>query len=177
MAAGGAVVVVSYCRPWQYGWIQPVGNKWWLILPLALLAGLTGGVWAPSALIKSQSWIYTLILWGLGMPLAAELLFRSLAHGLLTQGARIQRYDTRWFLSWPILGSAVLYSGFVFMLTATAETGALSEAYWRSALILFSAAVFGIALGMVRERSQSLFPAILFNIFSAAATIVFIRVL
>ncbi len=177
VATGVALIMISYCRPWQYGWIRPVGKKWWLILPLVLLAGLTGGVWVPSGLIKEQSWTYTLILWGLGMPLAAELLFRSLAHGFLTQGARIQRYDTRWFFSWPLLGSAVLYSGFIFLLTATAETGTSPEAYWRFALILFSAAIFGVALGMVRERSQSLFPAILFNIIAAATTIVFIRLL
>jgi hypothetical protein len=172
----GALMVVSYCRPWQYGWIRPVGNQWWLILPLALLAGLTGGVWAPSGLIKEQGWTYTLILWGMGMPLAVEFLFRSLAHGLLTQGARIQRYDSRWFFSWPLLGSAVLYSAFVTVLTVTAETGTLQEeASWRLALVLFTATVFGVTLGMVRERSQSLFPAIVFHVITAVATIAFIR--
>jgi hypothetical protein len=176
--SSGALIVVSYCRPWQYGWIRPLGNQWWLILPLALLAGLTGGVWAPSGLIKEQGWTYTLILWGMGMPLAVEFLFRSLAHGLLTQGARIQRYDSRWFFSWPLLGSAILYSAFVTVLTATAETGPLQEeASWRLALVLFAATVFGVTLGMVRERSQSLFPAIVFHVIAAVATIAFIRLM
>lgn len=175
LAAGISLMIISYCRPWQYGWILPIGNTWWLLLPLAVLAGLTGGVWAPSGFIKEQGWTYTIILWGLGMPLAVEMLFRSLAHGLLTQGARIQRYDSRWFFSWPILGSALLYTVFIFVLTASAGSVTLPEISWRLALMLFSTVIFGLAVGMVRERSQSLYPAILFHIITASATIVFIR--
>ena len=171
VTAGGALLVISYCRAWQYGWIRPVGNNWWLILPVAILAGVTGGVWSPPDLVKQYDWHYVLIICVLGMPLAAELLFRSLAHGLLSQGARIQRYDTRWFFSWPIIGSSVLYTGFIFALDFVAQTGLAQVARWHTALVLFSAAAFGLALGMVRERSQSLFPAIIFHIIAAAAAI------
>ncbi len=176
-ATGGALIIISYCRPWQYGWIRSVGNKWWLLLPLVVLSGMTGGVWAPLGLVKDTGWLHILFLCMLAMPLGAELLFRSLVHGLLTQGARIQRYDTRWFFSWPVLGSALLYTGFVFALFLTTESGDVQDSYWRLALVLFSAAVFGISLGMVRERSQSLFPAILFHILAAAAAMAFIRFL
>ena len=111
------------------------------------------------------------------MPLATELLFRSLAHGLLTQGARIQRNDSRWFLSWPLLGSTLLYVVFVVILTFSTNKALVQPPYWGLAQVLLAAALFGISAGMVRERSQSLFPAILFNIVTAMAAIVLIRMI
>ena len=175
VSAGGALLVISYCRPWQYGWIRPVGNNWWLILPVAMLAGVTGGAWAPPALVKQLGWPQVLIICVLGMPLVAELLFRSLAHGLLTQGARIQRYETRWFFSWPVIGSTLLYTGFVFALTSLTQIGGPQDASWHTVLVLFSAAALGLALSMARERSQSLFPAILFHILTAAVAVAVLR--
>jgi Type II CAAX prenyl endopeptidase Rce1-like len=177
LVTGCNLLVISYCRPWQFGWIRPTGNSWWLILPVALVSGLTGGVWAPKGPIISQGWTYALVLWGIGMPLAAELLFRSLAHGLLTQGARIQRNDSRWFLSWPLAGSALLYTVFITIMTVVTQKGLLQPPYWGLGQVLLAAALFGIATGMVRERSQSLFPAILFHIATAVGTIVFIRLI
>ena len=53
-----------------------------------------------------------------------------------------------------------------------AQTGLEQVARWHTALVLFSAAAFGLALGMVRERSQSLFPAIIFHIIAAAAAVI-----
>jgi hypothetical protein len=172
-----ALLMVSYCRPWQFGWIRPTGNSWWLILPVALLSGLTGGVWAPRGAILDQRWTYALILWGVGMPLAAELLFRSLAHGLLTQGARIQRNDSRWFISWPLTGSVLLYAGFITIMALFTGNGLVQPSFWGLGQVLVAAALFGMAAGMVRERSQSLFPAILFHIITAVGTIVFIRLI
>jgi Type II CAAX prenyl endopeptidase Rce1-like len=177
MVTGIALLVVSYCRPWQFGWIHPTGNSWWLILPVALLSGLTGGVWVPRGPILEQGWTYALILWGAGMPLAAELLFRSLAHGLLSQGARIQRNDSRWFISWPLLGSVLLYTGFITIMAVCTGKGFLQPPYWGLGQVLLSAVLFGMAAGMVRERSQSLLPAILFHIITAVGTIVFIRLI
>jgi hypothetical protein len=177
VVTGSALIIISYCRPWQFGWIRPVGSQWWLILPLALLSGLAGGIWAPRMAIAEQGWLYALLLWGAGIPLAAELLFRSLAHGLLSQGARIQRNDSRWFLSWPLLGSSLLYTGFILILTLATGKMPMQQSYWRLAQLLFSATMFGISAGMVRERSQSLFPAILFHIVTAVTTIILIRII
>jgi hypothetical protein len=117
------------------------------------------------------------LLWGVGIPLGAELLFRSLAHGLLTQGARIQRIDSRWFLSWPLVGSSLLYTGFILIITLSTDKALMQPPYWRLAQVLLSAALFGISAGMVRERSQSLFPAIFFHIVTAVTTIILIRMI
>lgn len=175
IATSLALLFISHCRSWQYGWIYPVGMKWWFFLPIAMLAGSAGGVWAPPWLALGQDWPHMVVLGILGMPIAAELLFRSLCHGLLTQGARIQRNDTRVFVSWPNLGSALLYVGFIFLLALLGDGQEAQGPYWQKALGLFAAAVFGMTLGMVRERSQSLYPAILFHMISAATAFLVLK--
>ena len=163
---------IAYCRPWQYGWIHSVGSKWWFFLPLILLAGATGGVWSPKWLANEQDWLQIVAIGWVGIPLISELLFRSLAHGLLTQGARIQRNDTRLFISWPNVGSTILYVVFICFLMFFSEGRQFSILDWQGVMSLFSAAVLGLSLGMVRERSQSIFPTLLFHI--AAAAVAFI---
>jgi hypothetical protein len=102
-----------------------------------------------------------------GLPLAAEMLFRSLAHGLLSQTAKIQRFETRWFLSWPVIGSTLLYVGFVwaFLSIHSPTPPDLS----RTLLTLGGAALLAVATGMVRERAQSIWPAVLFHSIAAAS--------
>ncbi|MGD8846938.1 MAG: CPBP family glutamic-type intramembrane protease, partial [Desulfobacteraceae bacterium] len=179
LATWGASVIsllfIAYCRPWQYGWIRSVGGKWWFFLPLVILAGATGGVWSPQWLAQEQDWLQLVALGWVGMPLVSELLFRSLAHGLLTQGARIQRNDTRMFISWPNVGSTLMYIGFICFISFFA--GSLESDFfdWQSAMSIFSAAVLGLALGMVRERSQSIFPPIFFHMVAASVALMVFR--
>lgn len=172
-----SLLFVAYCRPWQYGWIHSVGSKWWFFLPIIMLAGGTGGVWSPKWLVQGQDRFHIVALVVVGMPIASELLFRSLAHGLLTQGARIQRNDTRMFISWPNVGSSLLYVGFIYLLSASGRIGDMPPSYWQIGAVVFSSAVVGFGLGMVRERSQSIFPTIFFHMMAAATTIVIIRFL
>lgn len=170
-----SLLFIAYCKPWQYGWIRPVGNKWWYFLPVVLVAGFFGGVWMPDSLQKGQGWNLVILLGILGMPLTTELLFRSLAHGLLTQGAKIQRNDTRWFISWPTAGSTIIYVVYIISLLLISNAQISSIQLGRLVISLSSAAVFGLSLGMVRERSQSLFPAILFHVLAAAAAFIITR--
>jgi hypothetical protein len=172
-----SLLFIAYCRPWQYGWIRPVGNNWWFFLPVVLAAGFFGGVWMPESLQQGQSWNLVILLGILGIPLTAELLFRSLAHGLLTQGAKIQRNDTRWFMSWPIAGSTVVYVVYIMSLLLIGSDQNSSIQLGRLAISLSSAALFGLCLGMVRERSQSLFPAMLFHVLAAATAFIVTRLI
>jgi hypothetical protein len=170
-----SLIFIAYCRPWQYGWIRPIGNKWWFLLPIVLAAGAFGGVWMPRSLPLSQSWTTVLPLGVLCIPLATELLFRSLTHGLLTQGAKIQRNDTRWFLSWPIAGSSLIYTLFMLYLLIISSTDLNAIALGPVVISIGSAAVFGLSLGMVRERSQSIFPVVLFHMLAAVTAWLVIR--
>lgn len=170
MAAGLSLMVVARYRSWQYGWCAPIGTQWLLLLPLAAVGGWLGGVWAPAALLADGSRA-PMFLWGLiAMPIAVELLFRGLVHGLLAQHALVQRHDSRWFLSWPILGSTVLYAGFAALNIFRQPGAAESPWSWPAiAAALGGALLFGFTAGWIRERSQSLIPAILSHMLAAAA--------
>jgi hypothetical protein len=169
LAAGVSLAVIARGRSWQYGGAVPIGRHWWLLMPAALAGGLLGGVWAPDALVSNQEWL-TIALMGLvAMPFAVELLFRGLAHGLLAQHATIQRCDTRWFLSWPILGSSLLYVGFVLTLLPAYLDETMPSQWPVVVSTLGGAALLGLAAGWVRERSQSLWPAVWFHMCASAA--------
>lgn len=171
IASVASLTFIARGRAWQYGGATTVGKHWWLLLPAALVGGVAGGVWSPDTWIVQRDW-YTLALWAVvGMPLAAEILFRSLAHGLLAQGAAIQRYDTRWFFSWPTVGNTLLYIGFFLTLQWSDHTLAGQVAISDIALATAGAALLGLSTSMVRERSQSLWPAVLFHMLAAAAAI------
>lgn len=176
--AAGTIFSLPFiaCRkPWQYGWIRPVGNNWWFFLPVVLATGFFGGVWMPESFQKGQSWNLVILLGIFGIPLTTELLFRSLAHGLLTQGAKIQRNDTRWFISWPIAGSTIIYVVYIMSLLLINNEQISSLQLGGLAISLLSAALFGLSLGMVRERSQSLFPPMLFHVLAAAIAFIITR--
>lgn len=170
-ASALSLMIIAWRSPWQYGWIWPTGKKWWLLMPVSLVAAAAGGVWTPEGLESSPEWPALLLLYLLGAPLAIELLFRSLSHGLLSQGARIQRNDTPWFVSWPIIGSTLMYMGFIWLLWTPYSLQGQPATTWQMALYLVSAAVFGMTLGMVRERSQSIFPTIGFHIVAVGFTL------
>jgi hypothetical protein len=170
-ASAVCLAVVARSNPWQYGWIRPIGKQWWLFLPAALLGGLAGGLWAPEHFLRNHEFLSLAVIGILGMPVAAEMLFRSLAHGLIAQDARIQRYDTRWFVSWPLIVSTLLYTLFVLSIFLTYRNGnTYAPLDWgQIALALCGALVLGVTTGMVRERSQSVWPGALFHILAAGA--------
>ena len=172
-----ALLFIGYGRPWQYGWITPLGRTWWFLMPIAVICGAVGGVWTPAELSQMDQWHHVWIIYALGMPVAIELLFRSLTHGLLTQSARIQRCDTHWFLSWPNLGTTILYTGFIIFLTFGTSNDPLSSSPWFLARILAATVLFSIGAGMVRERSQSLYPAILFHVLGASCAVIVIELI
>ena len=107
------------------------------------------------------------VLFILLVPLSLELLFRGLALGLLTENAPIQFCESRWFLSWPTVGSAFLYAGAIgyFKLIMTGSPSAVFT-HWTFGNI-FGAFGFGIAAGMVRERAQSVLASALFHALAA----------
>ena len=176
LATCASLAFIALCQPWQYGWIWPTGRKWWLLLPVALVAGNMGGVWMPEALARGDHPLTILLIGGLIMPVAAELLFRSLALGLLAQRLRIQRDDTRWFISWPAVISTLLYAGYMALLLIGAPQNSAPSG-WRLIYCLLAAAVFGLTAAMVRERSQSVLPAVLFHIVTAVTAFWLLRLI
>ena len=157
----------NYRNSWRFGIDFPRGKDWWWLLPAVIFCGFGGGVWMPLDHHKGLSLLQQSILFVLLVPISLEMVFRGLALGLLTENGTIQYCESRWFLSWPTVGSAFLYAGFIGYLKLMA-TGSASAVFthWTFGNI-FSAFGFGIAAGMVRERAQSLLAPVLFHALAA----------
>jgi membrane protease YdiL (CAAX protease family) len=166
-----SLVLISRTRLWQFGVRAPTGNEWWLLLPVIALSAMGNGVYFPNSafhlLNLSESILYVFIL----VPMASELLFRGLAYGILAEDTSAKGCNSQWVISFPAVSSAILYSFFITCLVFAPEifNGASQvESVLETA---FAAFVFGLANGVVRERSHSIFPAIAFH---ATAVSVFI---
>jgi membrane protease YdiL (CAAX protease family) len=170
LGAGICLALVTKRRPWQYGLCLPEGTGWWPLLPVALLVGAFGGVWFPAEYLSTKRWDCLFLFAVVGMPLAVELLFRGLAHGTLAQHARIQRSDSRWFISWPTIGSTLPYGVFsLYFNIGISNVGDIS----RDMLAVVATAFFGILTGMLRERSHSIWPPFIFHVMASLSAISF----
>ena len=162
----------AFRKSWRFGIDLPRGKDWWWLLPAVLICGYGGGVWMPLHYQSSMNLFEQSILFILLVPLSLELLFRGLALGLLTGNAPIQYCESRWFLSWPTVGSAFLYAaaiGYLKLMTTGSPSAVFT--HWTFGNI-FGAFGFGIAAGMVRERAQSVLSSALFH--ALAALVVFL---
>ena len=166
------LTVVAFRRPWQFGIMLPAGKDWWRLLPFAIICGFAGDMLVPgNAMFAADpiaAWVIALVL----IPLSLELLFRSLVHGMMAQLATIQDCESRWFFSGPTIGSALLYAAAIGLQTTMMSGNLLATL--TSGLLIKSvavAAIFGLAAGIVRERSHSILPAWLFHAVAVATSV------
>jgi len=143
-----------------FGLRLPAGLDWLVLLPGALLGGLAGGGWILASPVDnpqiSLAHHWTELIIATGLPIAAEVLFRGLAHGMLAQRFPTQHTGGRWFLSWPVLISSILY--------ALWSLPRFVPFFSRGMGVTFAAALlFGISAGMARERSESLLPCLILH--------------
>jgi hypothetical protein len=164
LAASMTILVMpQFHRWWQFGLAIPAGKTWWWLLPVVVVCGIGGGLWLPLHWRPQWQWLEQLVCYVLLLPLATEVLFRGVLHGLLGKESRVQYGSGPWFLSWPVVGSACLYAGFIgYRLWVTFGTWEAVFTGWTAGNI-FGAFAFGIAAGMVRERSHSLLPILFFH--------------
>ena len=160
--AAGFTLAALRAGPKLFGLRLPVGFDWLALFPGALLGGLAGGAWilagpgtSSQIFLKHHGSEFAI---AIGFPIAAEVLFRGLAHGVLAQRFPTQHYGGRWFLSWPILISSTLYALWSLPPFLPFFSGGLG--------VTFAAALlFGISSGMARERSESLLPCLILQWF------------
>jgi hypothetical protein len=165
--------VVSQRRLWQFGIILPVGKSWWFTCPGAILGAFAGGAWVPvqnhSHLISDIS---RLLIAAILLSFAAEYLFRGVLHGILARKSRIQDCSSRFFISWPNIGTAVLY---VFSLALLPffhnETFNPFSITLKNSSIYFAAFFFSIFLGFIRERSHSFFSSYLIHLIAVLSVL------
>lgn len=158
------LVFISRARLWQFGIRVPIVNKDWLFaLPVLVLAAMGNGVYFQNSAFRllkiSESAIYIFI----AIPLASELLFRGLAHGILAGGTTAPSCNSRWLFSYPTVGSAILYAAFITCMVFLPEIFKGTLPAKSTAETAFAAFAFGLANGFVRERSHSVFPAVVFH--------------
>ncbi|MEM7354858.1 MAG: hypothetical protein AAF657_28880 [Acidobacteriota bacterium] len=158
---------------WLFGWRQPAGRDWLLLLPVVLVGAAVGGAWVPQQQQLTPEPLAALLGATVLAALALELCFRGLVHGLLILDSPVQTVGSRWFVSGPVLAQAGLYAlatvaasrywiaGPPFALDGVEQMAATGGA----------ALVVGIALGMIRERTLSVWPAALAALLGALVRI------
>ena len=164
------LIFLAHKRPWQFGIATPVGKRWWFLFPFVFFSVIGLGVYFPYKGMRLLSTFETAIYLIVAIPLASELLFRSLAHGILVNANNIQG-TSRWVFSFPSIAAASLFSGFIFyqlLYPDYLQNGFQAKA---TAECLFAAFVLGLSTGFVREKSQSVFPAILFHALGMTALV------
>jgi membrane protease YdiL (CAAX protease family) len=160
------LIIFCRVRVSRFGIQIPTGKDWWLLLPVAVLTAMAGGTYSPALTFRELNSHVALIYVFIAIPLACELLFRSLVHGVLSQSTPIQSCCSRWFFSWPSIASAFLYAAFLVGLVFLPDI--LHGDFQMQAILVRALAAFGFGLtaGFARERSHSVFPGVLF--YSAA---------
>ena len=139
-----------------YGFQWPEGYRWTLVVPVVVVGAIAGGIWLLWSISfdgivpgprSFASWVILL-----GFPLLAEVLFRGLAHGLMIENFSVQHSDGRWFVSWPVAISALLYAIWTLPFLRLTLVGIL----WPLAAYIavpLGAMLCGVGLGVARERS------------------------
>ncbi len=167
------LAIYSRGRLWQVGLAVPTGRTWWLILPVAVAAAAAGGTAVPWDKMPDMDAGFKIFYAVLLIPLAGELLFRGLAHGIIAKRSRVQRFHNDWTLSFPNVGSAIIYAIFPALIMLGHDLMPPSGYYNAQIQIVLAALVFGLAAGLARERTHSLLPGILFQA-AAAAVLIFL---
>jgi hypothetical protein len=168
------ILLISGTQLSRFGIGIPRGKVWWVFLPVIILTAMAKGVYFPDYVFRflnlNESVIYVFIT----IPLATELLFRGLAHGILVKGTTVQSYNSRWFFSYPAIISAILYAAFITGLLFLPEIFKGTFQAQSIAETAFAAFAFGLVNGVVRERSHSIFPAIVFHAIAFLAIALFL---
>jgi membrane protease YdiL (CAAX protease family) len=157
------IFLISRRRLWRFGFGVPHGKDWWICLPVVLLAAMANGVYFPNSAFQLLNFKETVIYVFIVIPLASELLFRGLAYGILAGDTTVQSCNTPWSFSYAAVAAAVLYAGFITGLTLLPE---MSKGVFQMKIVAetaFAAFALGLANGIVRERSRSIFPAVAFH--------------
>ena len=150
-------------RFWRYGINLPTGKGWWILLPVMILAASAGGIYMPDQITGFLNLSNAVIYLFITIPLALELLFRGLGHGILTYRSEVQNAKSPWFFSYANVAAAVLYAIFITYLNLSPMVFQGNGQILPAVKTFFAAFAFGLAGGFVRERSQSILPVFLFH--------------
>ncbi|MFP6580259.1 MAG: hypothetical protein VCC02_10730 [Myxococcota bacterium] len=150
-------------RFWLYGWRRPAGRDWCWLLPVPLLAAVPNRAWIPQEVGPGAGEFGIAVAVSGLAALACEAWFRGWVHGRALLTAPVERVGGPWFLSEANWGAALVYAticvlGSLFWVLG--EPTALLSPFEEFTLIFGASLLGGLALGIVRERSLSLWPGV-----------------
>ncbi len=160
----------AHRRPGLFGLRLPAGRAWLWLAPAAIAGALLGGAWMPAAGDpKSLAQPVTLAALLL-LPLAAELGFRGLAQGVLMRRFRAWEPEGSWLPSWPAALSALFFALWTVPLFLAGPATAAGNGV-APAVAAGGALLLGLALGMARERAESLLGSLALHYLGVAAVL------
>ena len=163
---------LSHRRPWLFGRRRPARGRWLWLAPVVVVAAIPCRGWFPQAFSPQLEHLGALAGSLVLAAFAVEYGFRGLVHGVLILDAPVQMPGGTWYLS-----QADFVSAFAYTLAALATTLPwifLSPAPWIEPveeIAVVAAAAFGggLALGVIRERSLSIWPGVALQILGGFA--------
>ena len=158
---------LSERRPWLFGRRRPASGRWLWLAPLVVVAAIPCRAWFPQAFSPQPEHLAALAASLVLAAFAVEYGFRGLVHGVLILDAPVQTPGGPWFLSRAVVVSALAYA--LATLAATLPWMFLSPAPWiepveEIAVVAAAAFAGGLALGVIRERSLSIWPGVALQI-------------
>ncbi len=163
--AAAAVLVRRQAREslWIPGFRAPAGRLWLLLTPLSFVLCAIGGALAPAALTRDPVSLSSAIAAAVLAAFGVEVWFRSWVYGLLRLAGPPRAGEQL-----PLFSVATLVSGALYAVAALGvgepalELLALGPLQGLAPLAQRAAAALlaGITLGVLRERSLSLWPGI-----------------
>lgn len=145
-------------RAGLFGFRRPVtGNWWWIEAPSALLFGLLGGAWLGITGLRGGMPLGSGLLTTIALVTGCEVLFRGWIFADLVRAFGAPRRGARWPPSPPVWISALLFA-LVSILPGLGFSSLLPglPPPWSVVADGLLAGLFGLALGALRERSESL---------------------
>jgi hypothetical protein len=171
---GLGLVYLGHSRqPGRYGFRRNRGFGFLAALPVTAVLGLAGGAWITAPVPGTEAGTLSVLAIMLMGIVGIETLLRGALHGHLLRFFPVMAASGRLFISVPNAVAAVIYAGAVAICLLpppwlTMDIGGWWLGWAGAALI------FGLVCGGVRERSRSVWAAVILHLASAvAAWIVF----
>ena len=153
-------------QPGRFGLRRTRGFGFLLALPVTAVLGLAGGAWMavpePAAGAGGASILAVMLLGVVGI----ETLLRGAIHGHLLRFFPVMAASGRLFISVPNAVAAVIYSGAVTVSLLPPEWLSTDIGGWWMGWA-GAALIFGLVCGGVRERSRSVWAAVILHAASA----------
>lgn len=151
-------------RMWFFGWRRPAGKDWLFLAPVVLICALPASAWVPRNISLDLAAPFAALAPIALAALASEVWFRGLIHGWFLHHGAVQAVAGPWFLSRATLISSIFYATTCLAISlAWTISSATPFSQDPLALGITAAAALGggLALGVIRERTLSIWPGVL----------------